>query len=32
MDAHAHHADLGHEHVTPLHVYFGIFGALTRWR
>ena len=28
MDAHAHHADLGHEHVTPLGVYFGIFGAL----
>ena len=28
MDAHAHHADLGHEHVTPLSVYFGIFGAL----
>jgi cytochrome c oxidase subunit IV len=28
MDAHAHHADLGHEHVTPLQVYFGIFGAL----
>ncbi len=28
MDAHAHHADLGHEHVTPLPVYFGIFGAL----
>ena len=28
MDAHAHHADLGHEHVTPLSVYLGIFGAL----
>jgi cytochrome c oxidase subunit IV len=28
MDAHASHADLGHEHVTPLSVYFGIFGAL----
>jgi cytochrome c oxidase subunit IV len=28
MDAHAHHADLGHEHVTPQGVYFGIFGAL----
>jgi cytochrome c oxidase subunit IV len=28
MDAHAHHADLGHDHVTPLSVYFGIFGAL----
>ena len=28
MDAHAHHADLGHEHVTPLSVYFGIFGGL----
>ena len=28
MDAHAHHADLGHEHVTPLGVYFGIFGGL----
>lgn len=28
MDAHAHHADLGHDHVTPLGVYFGIFGLL----
>jgi len=28
MDAHAHHADLGHEHVTSLGVYLGIFGAL----
>lgn len=29
MDAHAHaHADLGHDHVTPLGVYLGIFGAL----
>jgi cytochrome c oxidase subunit 4 len=28
MDAHAHHADLGHEHVTPLSVYLAIFGAL----
>lgn len=28
MTAHAHHADLGHEHITPLSVYFGIFGAL----
>lgn len=28
MNAHAHHADLGHEHITPLSVYFGIFGAL----
>jgi cytochrome c oxidase subunit IV len=28
MDAHAHHADLGHEHVTPLGVYFAIFGLL----
>ena len=28
MDAHAHHADLGHERVTPLSVYLGIFGAL----
>ena len=28
MDAHAHHADLGHEHVTPLSVYFGIFATL----
>lgn len=28
MNAHAHHADLGHEHVTPLGVYLGIFGAL----
>jgi cytochrome c oxidase subunit IV len=28
MDAHARHADLGHEHVTPLSVYLGIFGAL----
>ena len=28
MDAHAHHADLGHDHVTPLPVYFGIFGLL----
>jgi cytochrome c oxidase subunit IV len=28
MDAHAHHADLGHDHVTPLAVYFGIFGLL----
>ena len=28
MDAHAHHADLGHEHITPLSVYLGIFGAL----
>ena len=28
MDAHAHHADLGHEHVTSLSVYFGIFGIL----
>lgn len=28
MDAHAHHADLGHEHVTPLSVYLGIFAAL----
>ncbi len=26
--AHAHHADLGHEHVTPLSAYFAIFGAL----
>ena len=28
MDAHAHHADLGHDHVTSLGVYLGIFGAL----
>ena len=28
MDAHAHHADLGHEHVTSLGVYLGIFGTL----
>ena len=28
MDAHAQHADLGHDHVTPLGAYFGIFGAL----
>ena len=28
MNAHAHHADLGHDHITPLSVYFGIFGAL----
>jgi cytochrome c oxidase subunit 4 len=28
MDAHAHHADLGHEHVTPLSVYLGIFATL----
>ncbi len=28
MDAHAHHRDLGHDHVTPLSAYFGIFGAL----
>lgn len=28
MNAHAHHADLGHDHVTPLSVYFGIFGGL----
>jgi cytochrome c oxidase subunit 4 len=28
MDAHAHHADLGHDHVTPLAVYLGIFGLL----
>ena len=29
MDAHAHHhADLGHEHVTPISAYLAIFGAL----
>ena len=29
MNARApHHADLGHDHVTPLSVYIGIFGAL----
>ena len=28
MDAHAHHADLGHEHVTSLGVYLGIFATL----
>jgi cytochrome c oxidase subunit 4 len=29
MDAHAHHhADLGHEHVTPIGAYLAIFGAL----
>jgi len=28
MNAHVHHADLGHEHVTPLSVYLGIFGTL----
>lgn len=29
MDAHAHpHADLGHEHVTPVSAYLAIFGAL----
>lgn len=29
MNAHArHHADLGHDHVTPLGAYLGIFGAL----
>jgi cytochrome c oxidase subunit IV len=28
MDAHAHHADLGHEHVSSLGMYFGIFATL----
>ena len=28
MDAHARSRRSGHEHVTPLSVYLGIFGAL----